>query len=300
MAATGVPAHTLDAAALLRSVRQELQSRIGTVATRIERKHRPEDLVLPRRTRDKIHELVAFARNRKRVLQDWRLSDKFVYGTSISALFSGPPGTGKTMVASVIAHALGLEIYRIDLSRVLSRWIGETEKNLATVFDEAERSQAILLFDEADSLFARRTQVQSVQDRYANIETNFLLQRIETYEGIAILTTNFERSIDEAFIRRIRFRIQFEMPSRRERRRIWASLVPASIPTSEMLDFDLLARNYKLSGGNIKNAVLRGCVAAAETGKTVSTQLLAACAEMELAESGRLVNERYRSALHVL
>jgi AAA+ superfamily predicted ATPase len=300
LTAAGTPAQRLDAPVLMRAVRQELSSRMGTVATRVEKHGRWEDLVLPPTTRDKIHELIAFARNRKRVLQDWQLTDKFAYGTSLTALFSGPPGTGKTMVAGVIAQTLGLELYRIDLSRVMSKWVGETERNLSIVFDEAERSQAILLFDEADSLFAKRTQVTSVQDRYANLETNFLLQRIESYEGIAVLTTNFETSIDEAFLRRIRFRIRFELPSRKERKRLWRSLLPASVPKEEAIDLDFLASSFELPGGLIKNAVLRACVAAAEASKGVSTRLLAACAELELAETGRLVAERYRSALHAL
>lgn len=297
MVASGVPTTVLERSVLVRSIRQELASRMGHIATRIERRARLEDVVLPRQTHSKIKELIAFARNRKHVMQEWRLTEKFAYGTSLSALFSGPPGTGKTMVAGVIANALGLELFQIDLSRVLSKWIGETERNLAQLFDEAERSQAILLFDEADSLFAKRTQVTSVQDRYANIETNYLLQRIESYEGIAILTTNFETAIDEAFLRRIRFRVRFELPDRRERKRIWKSSLPSAAPVQEQIDFGWLADNYELAGGLIKNAVLRACVAAAELGSGLTTKLLAACAELELAETGRLVPENFRSAL---
>lgn len=300
MIASGASAAELEPAVLVRSIRQELASRMGHIATRIERRATLKDVVLPRRTHSKIRELIAFARNRKHVMQEWRLTERFAYGTSVSALFSGPPGTGKTMVAGVIANALGLELFQIDLSRVLSKWIGETERNLEQLFDEAERSQAILLFDEADSLFAKRTQVTSVQDRYANIETNYLLQRIESYEGIAILTTNFETAIDEAFLRRIRFRVRFEVPDRRERKRIWKVALPPAAPCDEEIDFDTLAASYELAGGLIKNAVLRACVAAAELRKGLTTRLLAACAELELAETGRLVPERYRSALDAL
>lgn len=300
MIASGASAAELEPTVLVRSIRQGLASRMGHIATRIERRASLKDVVLPRQTRSKIKELIAFARNRKHVMQEWRLTERFAYGTSLTALFSGPPGTGKTMVAGVIANALGLELFQIDLSRVLSKWIGETEQNLAQLFDEAERSQAILLFDEADSLFAKRTQVSSVQDRYANIETNYLLQRIESYEGIAILTTNFETAIDEAFLRRIRFRVRFELPDRRERKRIWKAALPPAAPCDEEIDFDMLAASYDLAGGLIKNAVLRACVAAAELRKGLTTRLLAACAELELAETGRLVPEHYRSALDAL
>src|SRR6185436_3027891 len=167
------------------------------------------------------------------------------------------PGTGKTMVAGIIARELGLDLYRIDLSRIMSKWIGETERNLAAVFDAAEDGQAILLFDEADSLFAKRTEVRSSTDRYANLEVNYLLQRLDTFEGICILTTNLDGSIDPAFKRRMSLRLQFPFPDEETRVRLWAAHVPSEAPVAGDLDFAELARRFPLSGGYIRNSALR-------------------------------------------
>jgi AAA+ superfamily predicted ATPase len=298
--AIGQSPSQLEAAPFLRAVRHELASRIGNEATRMSHHAKFTDIVLAPEAAAKVRDIIMFARYRKQVLEQWKLGEKISYGTSLSAMFSGPPGTGKTMVAGVIAGELGLELYRIDLATILSRWVGETEKNLARLFDEAERSQAILLFDEADSLFSKRTSVNSVQDRYANVQTNFLLQRIETYEGIAILTTNFESSIDEAFMRRIRFRVRFDMPTEEERLQLWRSFLLPTIPVGEDIDWRRLSREYEMAGGSIKNAVLRACIAAAEVGKGLTTRLLEACAEFELAETGRVITERFRSATQAL
>src|SRR4029079_1743987 len=155
---------------------------------------------------------------------------KLPYGRGVSAIMAGPPGTGKTMVAQLLAQELGYDLYPIDLSQVVNKYIGETEKNLAKIFDEAETSHAVLFFDEADSLFAKRTEVRSSNDRYANLEVNYLLQRMETYDGVTLLATNLEQGIDDAFKRRVRFSIMFEVPGFEERRRLWRSMFPAETP----------------------------------------------------------------------
>ena len=180
----------------------------------------------------------------------------------LSALFSGPPGTGKTMVAGLIARELTLELYQIDLSRVVSKYVGETEKNLAEVFDAADWGNVLLLFDEADALFSRRTDVKSSNDRFANMEINYLLQRLERFEGVSILTTNLEGSIDTAFKRRLSFRVGFPMPDAAEREVLWKRMVPSEAPV-EALDVAALAQAYEFTGGNIRNTMLRAAYLAA-------------------------------------
>ena len=185
-------------------------------------------------------------------------------------LFSGPPGTGKTMAAEVIANELQLELYKIDLSQVVSKYIGETEKNLNRIFTAAETANAILFFDEADALFGKRSEVRDAHDRYANIEIGYLLQKMEEYEGISILTTNLRQNLDEAFVRRLAFTVHFPSPDEASRRRIWAGIWPSEMPLSEEVDLDCLARQFKLSGGNIKNIALAAAFLAAEAGSPVT------------------------------
>src|SRR5436309_6157026 len=170
--------------------------------------------------------MIAYLRHAAKVYEEWGFSARHSLAMGVSALFAGPPGTGKTMCASVMARELDMELFRVDLSRVVSKWIGETEKNLGRVFDEAQRSNAIILFDEADSLFAKRTEVKSSVDRYANLEVNFLLQRMEAFSGVTILTTNFEDTIDSAFKRRLTFRIRFEKPDADARGALWEKMFP--------------------------------------------------------------------------
>src|SRR5688500_15999565 len=208
----------------------------------------------------------------------------------LTALFSGPPGTGKTLVAGVVARELGLDLYQIDLSKLMSKWIGETERNLASIFDAAEDGQVILLFDEADSLFAKRTEVRSSNDRYANLEVNYLLQRLDSFEGIAILTTNASSSIDQAFKRRLSFRLSFPFPDEETREQLWRAHLPATLPTQGPLALDKLAHKYQLSGGYIRNACLRAAFLAARDGDGagVSQAHLERAVELEFAELGKL------------
>ncbi|MEO1273049.1 MAG: ATP-binding protein, partial [Myxococcota bacterium] len=189
----------------------------------------------------------------------------------------------------VIAHELGRFLYRIDLSQVVDKYIGETEKNLGRVFDEAERAQAILLFDEADSLFSKRTDVKSSNDRYANLEVNYLLQRLDDFTGVSILTTNHPQSIDDAFQRRIRFKVEFPMPDHDMRRNLWQRLLPPAAPVDDNIDWDLLAEDFEYSGGHIRNAILRASVRAAARGQGISEALLYDSAVDESRELGQLV-----------
>ncbi len=222
-------------------------------------------------------------------MRSWGFERKLAYGRSVSALFSGPPGTGKTMVATLIAKKLGLELFRVDLSRVVSKWVGETEKNLGRAFDEAKRSQAILLFDEADSLFAKRTEVKSANDRYANLEVNYLLQRLEAYDGVVLLTTNAQSTIDDAFKRRLRFRVEFPMPDAEERARLWRSMLPSGAPVDIDINFDQLARRFEMAGGYIKNAVIRAAyLAAATPRKRITQAIITLAATLEWEDMGNL------------
>jgi SpoVK/Ycf46/Vps4 family AAA+-type ATPase len=221
-------------------------------------------------------------RYRTRVYDDWRFASRDTRGLSVTALFSGVSGTGKTLAAEVIAGALELDLYRIDLGAVVSKWIGETEKNLGRLFDSAEESGAILLFDEADALFGRRSEVKDSHDRYANIEVSYLLQRMETYRGVAILTTNLRETLDPAFLRRIRYLVHFPFPGAAERLEIWRRMFPAAVPMGE-IDAEKLAR-LTVAGGNIRNIAVNAAFGAARDDKPLSMQHLLDAARAEYAK----------------
>jgi SpoVK/Ycf46/Vps4 family AAA+-type ATPase len=206
-------------------------------------------------------------------------------------LFSGPPGTGKTMAAEVMAHELQLDLYKIDLSGVVSKYIGETEKNLAGIFNEAETANAILFFDEADALFGKRTEVTDAHDRYANIETSFLLQKMEEYEGVVILATNFLKNMDEAFMRRIRFILEFPFPDEESRFRIWKTHFPEEAPLSPEIDYEFLAKKLQVAGGNIRNIVLNAAFIAARNGGIIEMNHILSGAKREFEKIGKLWNE---------
>lgn len=254
---------------------QGLAQRIETLATW-------DDLVLPANQLHILQEIIVHVRQRTRVYDQWGFRRKFARGLGISALFSGPSGTGKTMAAEVLAGALDLDLYRIDLSRVVSKYIGETEKNLGRVFDGAEDSAAILLFDEADALFGKRSEVKDSHDRYANIEVSYLLQRMETYRGLAILTTNLKEALDEAFSRRIRFMVSFPFPGRKARERIWARIFPDQTPTGN-LDMTKLSR-LNITGGSIYNIALQAAFIAADENSPVDMSHLLRAVRSEYAK----------------
>jgi AAA+ superfamily predicted ATPase len=274
-------------------VRSVLDAKLSTLGVRVTWRQRWDDLVLPSEIVDEIREFLGRVRHRKLVYDQWGFARKVAKGLGLSALFSGPPGTGKTMVAGIIADELGLDLYQIDLARIVSKYVGETEKNLSQVFDAAEAGHAILLFDEADSLFAKRTDIKSSIDRYANLEVNYLLQRMETFRGISILTTNNDSAIDDAFRRRLSIRVDFAMPEPDERDRLWRSMLPAEATLSPDVDDNLfsgLANKYVMSGGYIRNATLRAAFLAAEEGGCITPRHLQRAAALEYAAMGKVMN----------
>lgn len=249
------------------------------------------DIVLPDDQMALLRELVDMVRLRPQVLDNWGVGRKLVASRGVTALFSGPPGTGKTMAAEVIAGQLGLDLYKINLSSIVSKYIGETEKNLERIFQEATSSNAILFFDEADALFGKRSEVRDSHDRYANIEISYLLQRMEMYDGVTILATNLRANLDEAFARRLNFAVDFPFPDEHYRRRIWQTLLPYDLPHAPDLDFDLLARRYRLAGGNIRNILVSAAYLAAADGQSVTMAHLLHGARRELQKMGRLVGD---------
>ncbi|HTR51081.1 MAG TPA: ATP-binding protein, partial [Kofleriaceae bacterium] len=270
------------------AVRQHLETRLRATATRVERLASWSRVILPPDIQESVLELIARIKHRRTVYEHWGLGEVMTTARGVTALFQGGPGTGKTLVASAIANELGMDLYRVDLSRIMSKWIGETEQNLAKLFDAAEDGHTIVLFDEADSLFAKRTEVKSSVDRYANLEVNYLLQRLDTFEGIAILTTNFGTSIDSAFKRRLSFRLTFPFPDEDAREQLWRSHLPAQLPTSGDFDLAALARRYRLSGGYIRNAAIRAAFLAAEEHSPLTQDHLERAIKAEFREIGKL------------
>lgn len=247
--------------------RVHLRPRLNELAQYIEPTAYWNDLVLPEQEKQILRDIAVHLRQRIQVYEHWGFATKCRRGLGISALFAGPSGTGKTMAAEVLAHEFELDLYRIDLSAVVSKYIGETEKNLRRVFDAAENSGVILLFDEADALFGKRSEVKDSHDRYANIEVSYLLQRMESYRGLAILTTNRKSALDSAFLRRIRFIVNFPFPDLQQRIEIWQRIFPNSTPT-EKLDMHKLAQ-LNITGGNIRNIAMNAAFLAAEAGQPV-------------------------------
>jgi hypothetical protein len=270
------------------TVRQHLENRLGATAQRVRRLATWADIVLPPDLTDALLEMTSRVRHRKKVYEQWGFDRTITTARGITALFQGSPGTGKTMVAGVIARDLGLELYRVDVSQITSKWVGETEKNLGSLFDAAEDGQVMLLFDEADSLFAKRTDVKTSVDKYSNMEVNYLLQRLDTFEGVAILTTNFGNSIDPAFKRRLTYRITFPFPDDTMREQLWRTLLPAQVPVRGELDFAGLARRFKLSGGYIRNVALRAAFLAAEEAGDLTQEHFERAIRMEYREIGKL------------
>ncbi len=266
-----------------------LRTRLENLAQRIDPKARFEDIVLPPPELELLHQICSQVRNRSRVYEEWGFAARSSRGLGISALFHGESGTGKTMAAEVIANDLDLDLYRIDLSAVVSKYIGETEKNLRRLFDAAEYSGAILFFDEADALFGKRSEVKDSHDRYANIETNYLLQRIESYRGLAILATNFKAAFDTAFFRRLRFMVGFSFPGPAQRREIWQKTFPAETAVGP-LDHEWLAK-LNLTGGLIHNVALGAAFLAAEAQTPVTMPLVIKAARTELKKLDRPVDE---------
>jgi hypothetical protein len=274
---------------LWEACRAQARPRLDDLAQRVPPCAGWHDLVLPDTQKGLLRQVAGQVRQRAKVYDAWGFAESGQRGLGISALFAGVSGTGKTMAAEVLARELRLDLYRIDLSQVVSKYIGETEKNLRRVFDAAEGGGAILLFDEADALFGKRSEVKDSHDRYANIEVSYLLQRMETYRGLAILTTNLKNTLDPAFLRRLRFVITFPFPDQFHREAIWRRIFPALTPT-EGLDPALLAR-LNVAGGNIRNIALQAAFLAAEDAEPVRMRHLLRAARTECAKLDRTVTE---------
>ncbi len=289
MKATGQGPVTITRNDMLDASKLQIQHDLKSLAVRVDKAYRWEDLVISVDGYHSLLEMISYVQNAEKVYDSWGFAHRHSVAQGISALFSGPPGTGKTMCASVIARELDMELFRVDLSRVVSKWIGETEKNLARVFDEAEKSHAVILFDEADSLFAKRTEVKSSVDRYANLEVNFLLQRMETFTGVTVLTTNFEDTIDSAFKRRLTFRIRFEKPDAEARAALWQKMFPPEAHLDASVDFAELGRRFEVSGGNIRNAAIRSAFLAASEGKAIDMDVIVKATIREAREMGVLI-----------
>jgi SpoVK/Ycf46/Vps4 family AAA+-type ATPase len=281
----------LTAGDVVRASRQQSGPLLEGLAQRVEGRYGWDDIVLPRNVLAQLRDLCAEVRHRRRVYGEWGFGEKHARGKGVAALFSGPSGTGKTMAAEIIAGDLELDLYRIDLSVVVSKYIGETEKNLAKIFAEAERGCAVLFFDEADALFGKRSEVKDAHDRYANIEISYLLQRMEVYEGVVILATNLKKNMDEAFLRRLQYTLEFPFPDEVQRREIWRGLFPLRAPRAAEVHFDFLAGHLALAGGNIKNVVLHAAFLAAADGGVIGMPHLMRAAKREYDKIGRLASE---------
>jgi ATPase family associated with various cellular activities (AAA) len=277
-------------------VQDNIAERLGELARRVEVRQTWSELVLSPDILDDVRAVIGRVRHAHHVLEDWGFKRKLARGTGVAALFSGPPGTGKTMVAGLIARELELELFQVDLSRIVSKWVGETEKQLAKVFDAAEAGHALLLFDEADSLFAKRSSdVKSAVDRYANLEVNYLLQRVESFGGVVILTTNLDTSIDPALRRRLAGHVVFGAPDVDERERLWREMLATGAPVDKDVDLAAMSEEFaEMTGANIRNAVLAAAFLAAEEGKTIGASHLRRAARGEYRAMGRVLGRDHR------
>ncbi|MFS0518426.1 ATP-binding protein [Nostoc sp. UIC 10607] len=276
---------------LFSAARSQSGHDLAGLAHKIEPLYTWDDIVLLDDTQTQLQEMYQWVVHRHKVLQEWGFGRKLAYGRGVSALFAGPSGTGKTMSAEIIAKALELDLYKINLSTVVSKYIGETEKNLERIFTAAENANAILFFDEADALFGKRSEVRDAHDRYANIEIAYLLQRMEQYEGITILATNLRQNIDDAFVRRLQFIIEFPFPDEERRRQIWEILIPKEAPQDEAIDYEFLATQFRFSGGNIKNIVLKAAFFAAAEGGCITMRELVRATWRESQKIGQAISK---------
>jgi ATPase family associated with various cellular activities (AAA) len=271
--------------------REQCSHRLETLARHVTTALGWDDLILPSAHRLQLRELEAAIRNASGVLEDWNFASRLPYGRGITALFSGPSGTGKTMAAGILARELGLDLYKIDLSRVVSKYIGETEKNLDRIFQQAEDANAMLFFDEADALFGKRSAIKDAHDRYANIEIAYLLQKMEERLGVTILATNLRTNMDDAFVRRIRFGIEFPMPEYVQRLQIWQGSLPREIRLADDVDLEILAKRLRMSGGSIMNVCVGAASLAYEPGGMIRMRHFLHAAKRELQKLGQQFNE---------
>jgi hypothetical protein len=287
-------ARLLTLPVLAQVCREQTHHRLDRLAQALPVRHEWADLVLPPDEMRRLKEIASAVRNRDHVMEEWGFDQKVSAGPGVNAVFFGPSGTGKTMAASILAGELGMAIYRVDLSRVVSKYIGETERNLDVLFEEARRSFAVLFFDEAEALFGKRSEVKDAHDRYANIEVAYLLQRMETFEGVAILATNLHKHMDNAFLRRLQFAVEFPLPTVTERVRIWRQVWPARAALDRDIDLDFMARHLELSGGHIRNVALMAAFLAWEERAPITMTHVMAATRREFQKLGRhWVAERF-------
>jgi len=272
---------------LYEGCRAQSNKKLMIFARKIETIFKWEDIFLQKDTKEQLNEICNYIKYKGRVYSEWGFERKLSLGKGLNALFSGPSGTGKTMAAGIIANEVKLDLYKIDLSNVVSKYIGETEKNLARIFKEAQTTNAILFFDEADALFGKRSEVRDSHDRYANIEINYLLQKMEEYDGIVILASNFSNNIDDAFLRRLHFKVDFPSPDEKLRGIIWKNIFPRETPVAENIDYGFLSR-FKITGGNMKNIALCAAFLAASDSGTVKMEHLIKGTQREFQKIGKL------------
>jgi len=250
-----------------------------------------DDIVLPKDQLEQLKEICNYVKYHQLVYGEWGFEHKLSLGKGLNVLFAGPSGTGKTMAAEIMANELGLDLYKVDLATVVSKYIGETEKNLDRIFKEAQNSNAILFFDEADAIFGKRSEVRDSHDRYANIEIAYLLQKMEEYQGIVILATNLRKNLDEAFARRMHFSVEFPFPEEEQRYLIWQKVFPSGAPLAEVVDLAFMARQFKIAGGNIKNIALSAAFLAADDGSNITMEHLILATKREYQKMGKLCTE---------
>lgn len=272
---------------LYQGCRAQSGSGLSAMAKKIEPNYTWEDIILPKDTKNQLKEVAGSIKFKGIVYSDWGFDRKLSIGKGLNVLFSGPSGTGKTMAAEIIAKETHLDIYKIDLSNVVSKYIGETEKNLSKIFSEAQTSNAILFFDEADTLFGKRSEVKDAHDRYANIEIGYLLQKMEEFDGVVILATNLSKNIDDAFLRRIQIAIDFPFPDDSHRKLIWTRMFPEEAPLAKDIDYNFLAGKIKLAGGNIKNIAIAAAFYAAENSGEISMHHIMHAAKREYQKIGK-------------
>ncbi len=283
--------HTGEQEEIFAAARGQSGDELEGLTQKVTPSHSFRDIVLPDTTMAQLREIAGRAEWRHRVLSEWGFDRKLSNGKGVTALFCGPSGTGKTMAAEILAHELRLDLYKIELAGVVSKYIGETEKNLDRIFAAAETANGVLLFDEADSLFGKRSEVKDAHDRYANLEISYLLQRMEQYQGIAILATNLRQNLDDAFLRRLAFSVQFPFPDVESRLRIWSGVWPKETPLAGDLDLGWIAEQFPLSGGNIRNIALGASFLAAEDRTAVSMAHLLRATRREFQKMGRTLSE---------
>ena len=279
---------TLSVDDLVAAARAQSDQSLGTLSLRVKTIYTWEDLVLPKNTLKQVKEIAAAIKYRHVVYSDWGFEKRIAYGKGLKVCFAGPSGTGKTMTAGVISRDLGFDLYKIDLSSVVSKYIGETEKALDKIFRAAHSSNGILFFDEADALFGKRSEVKDAHDRYANIEVAYLLTKLEEHEGAVILATNLSKNIDDAFSRRMHYTVEFPLPGEPHREQLWRGMFPPEAPLSPDVDFGFLAKQFQISGGDIKNVVLAAAFLAAQDGKIVTMKQIVSALARQMSKRGRI------------